>query len=394
MSSDDDVSVKVEEEEEEVDYDDISNPDILTKYRLAADIANLSMKGVITQCVDGKDIAQICAFGDSLVNQQCAKSFKKKKNLEKGVAFPTCISVNDCICNFSPLAAESRVLATGDVVKIDLGCHIDGYIATVGHTLVVGGKAEGKVADCIVAAYTGLQVAMKMCRAGTKSTEFTEALTRVAKEFGVSGLVGAQSHQMQRFVFDGAKSLAMVSDPEVKVEECELEVGDVLQLDVCMTSGEGKMRLGEERTTVFKRVADVSYKLKMKASRYVLKEVSNKFATLPFTLRAFTDEKQARMGVLECTKHGLLEEYKVMYEKAGEGTAVGRFKATVVIGKNGTSMITSTALPEGVTSEKSAALSDETKAILARSSKTKKKRGKKKKKAAAAAAAAAEAAKE
>jgi methionine aminopeptidase len=35
-------------------------------------------------------------------------------------------------------------LKTEDVVKIDLGAHIDGYAATCAHTIVVGGKAKGK----------------------------------------------------------------------------------------------------------------------------------------------------------------------------------------------------------------------------------------------------------
>lgn len=44
-------------------------------------------------------------------------------------------------------------MKTEDVVKIDLGAHIDGYAATAAHTIVVGGKAKGKQADVILAAY-------------------------------------------------------------------------------------------------------------------------------------------------------------------------------------------------------------------------------------------------
>lgn len=51
----------------------------------------------------------------------------------------------------------------------DLGCHIDGYIATVAHTVVVGeAEVTGPKADVMTAAYTGLQVAWKSCRAGAK----------------------------------------------------------------------------------------------------------------------------------------------------------------------------------------------------------------------------------
>ena len=60
--------------------------------------------------------------------------------LFQGIAFPTCLSVNHAICHFSPLVSEAdQTLAEGDMVKIDMGAHIDGYIAVVAHTVVVGG---------------------------------------------------------------------------------------------------------------------------------------------------------------------------------------------------------------------------------------------------------------
>ena len=52
-----------------------------------------------------------------------------------GIAFPCCISVNNCICHFSPLSNDpDTILKAGDVTKIDLGAHIDGFIAVVAHT--------------------------------------------------------------------------------------------------------------------------------------------------------------------------------------------------------------------------------------------------------------------
>lgn len=59
--------------------------------------------------------------------------------IEKGVAFPTCVSVNECVCHNSPLISEAQEdIKEGDIVKVDLGVHIDGYIAVVAHTVVAG----------------------------------------------------------------------------------------------------------------------------------------------------------------------------------------------------------------------------------------------------------------
>ena len=65
---------------------------------------------------------------------------KKSKKLERGIAFPTCVSVNNVFGHFSPLSDESVKLEEGDVAKIDLGCHIDGFVAQGAHTIVVQSK--------------------------------------------------------------------------------------------------------------------------------------------------------------------------------------------------------------------------------------------------------------
>ena len=67
---------------------------------------------------------------------------KKSKKLERGIGFPTSISVNNVIRFYSPLVDESIKLEEGDVAKIDLGCHIDGYIAQAAHTIVVTNNAS------------------------------------------------------------------------------------------------------------------------------------------------------------------------------------------------------------------------------------------------------------
>lgn len=131
---------------EEEEITDLSNPSVVLKYKTAAEIVNKALKGVISQvglfsmyyqqCVAGKLVSDACAFGDLLIEKQCEGIFKNK-GIEKGIAFPTCISVNDVVCHYSPFPDESVKLAAGDVVKIDLGCYIDGYVALAANTIII-----------------------------------------------------------------------------------------------------------------------------------------------------------------------------------------------------------------------------------------------------------------
>lgn len=72
------------------------------------------------QCVNDADIYTICQATDTLIEEEIVKTFssKKSKSLERGIAFPTCISVNAVMGHYSPLSDESTKLKDGDVVKV------------------------------------------------------------------------------------------------------------------------------------------------------------------------------------------------------------------------------------------------------------------------------------
>lgn len=73
----------------------------------------------MAKCVAGASVRELCTMGDKLLIDETVKVFKKEKELKKGIAFPTCLSVNNCICHFSPLASDTDVeLKDGDVVKM------------------------------------------------------------------------------------------------------------------------------------------------------------------------------------------------------------------------------------------------------------------------------------
>lgn len=77
------------------------------------------LKQVIDKCVAGTSVREICEFGDQLLTEETSKVFKKEKELKKGIAFPTCVSVNNCICHFSPIPSEADyTLKDEDVVKV------------------------------------------------------------------------------------------------------------------------------------------------------------------------------------------------------------------------------------------------------------------------------------
>merc|ERR1719219_1664192 len=132
--------------------------------------------------------------------------------IEKGIAFPTCVSVNEIAGHFSPLRGESRGLIPGDLVKVDMACHIDGYIAAAGHSLVVGGdQVEDRRADVIMAAWNAAEAAVRLVQVGNTNTQVTETFAKIADEFGCKPVQGVLSHQLKKHVIDGSR--VIISTP-------------------------------------------------------------------------------------------------------------------------------------------------------------------------------------
>jgi len=358
---DDDVSdVEIDdgedEEEDEVASNDLSNADIVTKYRTASDIANRAVAAVVEACKPGAKAVDLCNLGDKLINEATEKIYNAKKEgkkIEKGVAFPTCISVNNCVGHYSPLLTEdkSNPLAEGDVVKIDMGVHVDGYVAVVAHTAYVSEEAAtGRKADVIMAAWTAAEAAQRMLKDGATNTEITKTIADIAEAYKCQPVEGVLSHQMKKHVIDATKTIINKATPEQQVPEATLNKNDVFAIDIVMSTGEGKPKQMEDRTTVFKRNVEEKYSLKMKASRAFFSEVNQRFPTMPFTLRA-GDERAWRMGVVECVKHDLFIEYPVLYEKPEEFVAQYKFTALLLPSGNVTRITGGPAGPPNASSE-------------------------------------------
>lgn len=264
-------------------------------------------------------------------------------------------------------------LKVGDIVKIDLGCHIDGYIAVAAHTCIVPEspdqappEPDEETGNVAVAAYNAMLVAAHAIAAGKKNTEVTEAVERVAKNYGVTPIHSVRMHQMKRYVLDGVKEVALrkpgpeEQQPlEEKLPDCTFEQYEVYAVDVAMSSGDGNARPGDMRTTVFKRNVDQQYQLKVQASRALLAEVDKKFPTLPFTLRHLNDVRKARLGLQECVTHGLLQPYPSLHEHSGK---VAHFKCTVLLLPSGTARVTGLEMPEYFKTNKEP--DEETKKVL------------------------------
>eukprot|EP01027_Heterolobosea_sp_BB2_P023923 GEZU01035987.1.p1 GENE.GEZU01035987.1~~GEZU01035987.1.p1 ORF type:complete len:392 (-),score=164.78 GEZU01035987.1:242-1384(-) len=367
-------------EDVEQQFEDISDPGVAQKYKEAAAIVNQVLAEVLKNIAPGKKALELCELGDKLIKEKVAPYYKSQKKMEKGIAFPTCVNVDNIVCHFSPSSpAEDVEIKPNSVVRVDLGVHIDGYIAVAAHTVVVSGEQiTGRAADALAAAKTAADAAMRLLVPGTTNTKVTEAINRAAAAFNCTACEGVLSHQLKRFVIDGAQVIINKPTVDQKVEEFTFKEYEVYGIDIVISTGEGRLKEKDQKPLIYKRAPEYSYNLKMQSSRDVMKEIS-KFASMPFSVRYLTD-KRARMGLLECWRHNLIDPYPVLYSKPGE--IVAQLKFTVLITPHGPQKITGLEV-QSLKSEFSVQ-DEQLKALLARPIMTKKSKGKKTEAAAAA----------
>ncbi|KAJ3083272.1 Proliferation-associated protein 2G4 [Rhizoclosmatium hyalinum] len=313
-------------------WNNLGDSVVMQKYQAAASFANEALRLVLTNCTIGASIADLCKLGDDFILEQSSKVFGKG-SVERGLAFPTCISVNNIVSNFSPLKEDGHVLESGDVVKVELGAQIDGYVSTLAHTIVLSPNPSepvtGRKADVICAAYQAAEAAIRLVKAGNESSQIFQTVNQIASSFGVRPVEGTASHLMKRFLLEAEQAIPNSTDP--LTNDFTFGENEVISINIVFSTGSGNpYESTEHNTTVFQRDVSAAQGFKLKASRETFNTAVKTFGVFPFSSRALFDLNPShKMGINEVIKSGVLCPRPVIVEADGE--FVAQFKATVMV---------------------------------------------------------------
>src|SRR3989344_5777440 len=128
----------------------------------------------------GQIVAQVRDFAKTIIKdgtslQETTELIEKKIfDLGGKTGFPPDLSINDVAAHYSCLTNETTVFKTGDLVKIDLGVHVNGAIADTACTICVDSN-ENK--ELIEASDKALQEAIRILKPGLKVNEIGKVLT-------------------------------------------------------------------------------------------------------------------------------------------------------------------------------------------------------------------------
>jgi methionine aminopeptidase len=181
---------------------------------------------------------------------------------------------------------------------------------------------------------------------GPTNNDVTNATATICSEYKVNPIEGVLSHRMKRYIVDCMETIINKETFEHKVDQRKFEYGDVFAMDVIVSTGEGKPKETDIKTTVYKRALETTYKLRTDSGRKLLSVVEGNFYSFPFTFNVFDKEENVKLkqpieklntvmklGLNECIKNELLHGYPVLTEKKGE--IVAQFTYTIAVRNEG-----------------------------------------------------------
>ena len=164
-------------------------------------------------------------------------------------------------------------------------------------------------------------------KAPTQS-KITSLLEKVVKSYDCNLVQGTTSWLFDHNETEAKKRIILAPGDGNKGEGIP-EVGEVWGVEMGVSLGSGTTKALECRTTLHRRTV-TTLALKRPSSKKTLNEAVKKFGVFPFSLRQLEDERDAKVGVVECVRGNLFRAYEVIGEKDGEPvarllTTIGKF---------------------------------------------------------------------
>lgn len=222
-------------------------------------------------------------------------------------AWPVNININEIAAHYTPDLNDTIVLKDDDLVKLDIGVHVNGYISDRAFTVCVGKSTH----PLIKASEKGLHEALKLIEPGAKICDISKVVEDTVNGLGFNTIRNLCGHAIERF-----NQHAHPSIPNGKntIKE-ELQSGQVIAMEVFSTNGSGWV--GESSPTIiFKYKQDKP--IRLFEGRKILEIAKNKFETLPFTKRWIKEVSPLKfdMAVKQLVEVDALYDYPPLKEKA------------------------------------------------------------------------------
>lgn len=282
----------------------------------------------------GRKAAEIREWSKSLVKPG-AKAIEVADAIEKkilssggGIAFPVNVSLNDVAAHYAPKFNDPLAFTHDDVVTIDLGLHIDGYIADTAYTIDLSRKHK----DLVKASEAGLDAAIKTMGPGASIKDIGKNVQEAINSFGYKPIENLTGHQLEQYGLH-----AGIPIPNVPTSyDFKLEPGMAFAVEPFASSGTGRV--------VESQIVEIYSFIERKPTRMregaMLFEQIEERKGLPFAARWLSksiNPLKLKLLLKELVQRDALRQYPMLHDPKG---LVSQAEHTVLITENGCEVTT------------------------------------------------------
>jgi len=284
-------------------------PEVLEKYKKAGRICAEVKEEVLKRIKPGTLLLELANFIEKSIKHKGGK-----------FAFPVNISVNNIAAHDTPSYNDTREIKAGDLVKIDVGVHIDGYIGDMAFTWC------SEKSPLIEGAEKALESAIKIIRPGVTVGEIGSTIERTVRGLKLGLITNLTGHTLGRYNFHGQPSILNVANDS----RYSFEAGRVIALEPFITTSNSTVK--ESGTCEIYKYA-MDRPVRLSEAREILKMARDTWHGFPFAKRWLYEHFspiKISLALRQLEAVGALESYPVLKEV--EGKPIAQAEHTIIVG--------------------------------------------------------------
>ncbi|MBI4017802.1 MAG: type II methionyl aminopeptidase [Candidatus Aenigmarchaeota archaeon] len=281
----------------------------------------------------GRILAEARNYGATLVRAgeralDVANAVESKiRELGGEPAFPTNVSFNHIAAHDLPDHEDVRKFNEGDVVKLDIGAHVKGWVTDSAVTIVVGKNDVGEKIK--QAAELALQNAIKLMIPENTIGQVSASIEKTIRDAGFNPVINLTGHGVGQYEVHASPAIPNIATKSPYV----LKEGDVFAIEPFVTTGMGMVK-ETSGTQIYRWLNDRH--TRFPESTKILKIAKEKYSKLPFAKRWLVKDAGVTPAKLALVLRGLVEigslyEYPPLREVSD--ALVAQAEHTVIVGK-------------------------------------------------------------
>lgn len=273
--------------DEEKRHLDNINSDFLSDYRQAAETHRQVRQWAQKNIKPGQTLTEIAnGIEDSVRRLVGHDGLSEGDAIVAGMGFPTGLNLDEIAAHFSPNAGNKTVLQQNNVMKVDIGVHVNGRIVDSAFTMAFDPTYDNLLAAVKDATNTGVREAGIDVRLGELGGLIQEAMESYECEingttYPIKPIRGLAGHTILPYSIHGTKSVPLIkTDDMTKMEE-----GDVFAIETFGSTGTGRVWDDGETSHYALRKDAPKVNLRLSSARSLLNTIQKNFSTIPFCRR-------------------------------------------------------------------------------------------------------------